>query len=88
VRDGMMSGTEGRALRLEAIRIHLKGEISKQYDIYYRVHSEKIGWMGWAKNGEEAGTSGYAYRLEGIEIMLIDKGGDAPGIRTDHYRVK
>ncbi|MCL2808351.1 MAG: hypothetical protein FWD27_09440 [Coriobacteriia bacterium] len=77
---GPMSGTSGRALRLEAITIELTGDLKKHYDIYYRVHAQKVGWMGWAKNGEQAGTAGHAYRLEGIQILLVPKaGGKAPG---------
>ena len=73
-----MSGTSGRALRLEGIRIRLTGEIAKYYDVYYRVHCQNIGWMGWAKNGQDAGSAGYAYRLEGIQIVLVPKGEKAP----------
>ena len=57
----------------------MRGKTATDYDIYYRVHSQNIGWMGWAKNGESAGTAGYSYRLEGIEIKLVVKGGAAPG---------
>ncbi len=73
------SGTSGKGLRLEAIKINLTGEISEKYDIYYRVHAQNAGWLDWAKNGEEAGTEGYGFRLEGIEIKLVKKGGKAPG---------
>ena len=72
------SGTEGKGLRLEAIRIRLTGDIANKYDVYYRVQAQKFGWMGWAKNDEESGTAGYAYRLEGIQIKLVSKGSDAP----------
>ena len=27
--------------------------------------------MNWAKNGESAGTQGYAYRAEAIQIVLL-----------------
>ena len=37
-----------------------------------------MGWMGWAKNGESAGTAGYSYRLEGIHIMIVPKGTNPP----------
>ena len=57
-KDGQMSGTSGKAKRLEAIRIELTGTISSYYDVYYRVHAQSYGWMGWAKNGETAGTAG------------------------------
>ena len=69
-----MSGTSGEAKRLEAIEIKLDGEMAKHYDVYYRVHAQTFGWLGWAKNGEQSGTAGYAKRLEGIEIKLIEKG--------------
>ena len=74
-----MSGTSGEAKRLEAIQVQLTGDIAEHYDVYYRVHAQKLGWMGWAKNGESAGTTGYAYRLEAIQIQLVPKGSTAPG---------
>nr|WP_320026222.1 hypothetical protein [uncultured Acetobacterium sp.] len=38
-----------------------------------------MGWLDWAKNGESAGTSGLSYRLEGIWIVIVNKGAAAPG---------
>ncbi|MDD4096508.1 MAG: hypothetical protein PHP22_09745 [Oscillospiraceae bacterium] len=38
-----------------------------------------MGWLDWAKNGESAGTAGFSYRLEAIKIVLVPKGGAAPG---------
>ena len=37
------------------IQIRLTGEAAEKYDIYYRVHCQDDGWLGWAKNGEKAG---------------------------------
>ena len=76
--DGAMSGTSGRSLRLEAINIELYGDMAKYYDIYYRVHAQDVGWMGWAKNGASSGTAGYSRRLEGIQIVIVKKGASAP----------
>jgi hypothetical protein len=42
--------------------------------------------MGWASNGAESGTAGYGYRLEGIEIQIVEKGADAPGSTSDSFR--
>ncbi|MBQ7991669.1 MAG: hypothetical protein IJ252_01440, partial [Solobacterium sp.] len=42
------------------------------------------GWLGWAKNGESAG-SGEGLRLEAIEIRLVEKGGPAPGTTENPY---
>ena len=47
--------------------------------MYYRVHCQKFGWMGWAKNGARSGSAGYSRRLEGIQIVLVKKGNPAPG---------
>ncbi len=74
-----MAGTEGQYKRLEAIRIQLTGADADKYDIYYRVHAQTYGWLDWAKNGETAGTTGYGKRLEAIEIVVVEKGEDAPG---------
>lgn len=76
--DGDMAGTFGEAKRLEAICITLTGEMAEHYDIYYRVHAQSYGWLGWASNGAPSGTAGYAKRLEGIQIVIVPKGGGAP----------
>ena len=47
--------------------------MEERYDIYYRVHAQNFGWMGWAKNGEAAGTEGYGYRVEAIQIKIVKK---------------
>lgn len=85
VANGQASGTSGQAKRLEAIQMRLTGNAMNQYDLYYRVHAQNFGWLGWAKNGESAGTAGYSYRLEGIQIVLVPKGGNAPGSTSKHY---
>ena len=79
-RDGQMSGTSGKAKRLEAICIALTGEMAEHYDVYYRVHAQSYGWLGWSKNGAPAGTAGLAKRLEGIQIVLVPKNGAAPSV--------
>ncbi len=73
-KNGEESGTTGQGKRIEAIQINLTGDISNYYDVFYRVHAERIGWLGWAKNGEYAGTYGYSYKLEAAEILLLNKG--------------
>ena len=59
---------------IEAVKISLTGELADKFDIYYRVHASNIGWMGWTSNGEVAGTKGYYYPIEAIEIKLVNKG--------------
>ena len=62
--------------RMEAIKLHLTGELAEKYDIYYRVHTQTFGWLDWAKNGEIAGTVNYGYRMEAIKIALVRKDGE------------
>ena len=46
--------------------------------MYNRAHAQMFGWMGWAKNGQQSGTAGCAYRLEAIQIVIVPKGASAP----------
>ena len=81
-----MSGTTGESKRLEAICIELTDEMARDYDIYYRVHAQTYGWLGWAMNGEPAGSEGLSKRLEAIEIVLVEKGGNPPGTVGDAFK--
>ncbi|MGO5363003.1 NlpC/P60 family protein, partial [Collinsella bouchesdurhonensis] len=38
-----------------------------------------IGWMGWAKDGEDAGTTGMSCPVEAVQVKLVRKGEAAPG---------
>ena len=74
-----VSGTTGQSRAIEALKIKLSDELSASYDIWYRVHSANFGWLGWAKNGEPAGSQGYARRAEALQIKVLPKGSaDAP----------
>lgn len=81
-------GTTGRALSLEAIQLKLEGEISNAYDVYYRVHVQNFGWLDWAKDGDGAGSEGFAYNIEAIEVKLIKKGDSAPKNLSVPFKVK
>ena len=39
-------------------------------DIEYQGHVQNIGWMDWAKNGSQIGTTGRALRLEAFQMKL------------------
>lgn len=69
----LTSGTTGQSRAIEAIKIKLSGRIAEQYDIFYRVHVENLGWLSWVKNGQVAGTTGRALRTEAIQIKLEPK---------------
>ncbi|OUZ16087.1 hypothetical protein A5868_001005 [Enterococcus sp. 12F9_DIV0723] len=86
--NNAVSGTIGQAKRLEAIQIQLNGEIAKYFDVYYRVHAQEFGWLGWAKNGLNSGTEAYGYRIEAIQIKLVAKWGTPPSPTSNTYRKK
>ena len=69
VKNGEMSGTEGKAKRLEGINIFISN-LPYPGGIDYRTHVQTYGWQGWKSDGEMAGTSGEAKRLEAIQIRL------------------
>lgn len=53
--------------------------------MYYRIHAQNFGWLGWAKNGEIAGTTDWDYRAEAIETLLVKHGDKAPPPSKDAY---
>ena len=66
--DGDMSGTSGKSLRLEGIRIETLNNAN--LGIEYTTHVENIGWQDFVANGNMSGTSGRGLRLEAIRIRL------------------
>lgn len=83
--NGELSGTSGRSLRLEGIKIYLpQPMIEKGYYVEYKTHVQNIGWQDWSKNGALSGTSGQSLRLEGISIRL---GGGLENTYDIYYRV-
>lgn len=78
VADGQMSGSEGKSLRLEGIKIQAD---DPDLELVYQTHIQNIGWeadtnRGWKKDGQMSGTEGLSYRLEAIEIQLEGKNKD------------
>ncbi len=85
VSNGAMSGTSGKAKRLEGIEVKLTGNTGLDLGIEYKTHIQKYGWESeWKQNGKMSGTSGEAKRLEAIMIRLT--GTDAAKYDV-YYRV-
>ncbi|GIN58790.1 hypothetical protein J8TS2_31090 [Lederbergia ruris] len=79
VSDGAISGTTGKAKRLEAIKIDLK-DAPYSGGITYSTHVQSKGWLKNVSNGAASGTSGESKRLEAIKINLT-------GEMAKHYDV-
>ena len=82
VTNGVMSGTTGKAKRLEGIEISVSG--NKNLGIQYATHCQTYGWLPWSANGEMSGTTGEAKRLEAIKIQLTGADKDKYDV---YYRV-
>ena len=82
VTNGKMSGTSGKAKRLEGIEISVSGNAN--LGIQYSTHCQTYGWLPWSANGEMNGTTGEAKRLEAIKIRLTGKDKDKYDV---YYRV-
>lgn len=67
---------------MEAIEISLTGDISSQYDIYYRSYVTGYGWLGWACNGATSGTTDYAKPIEAVQAVLVKKEEPLPAARV------
>ena len=82
VYNGAVSGTSGKFLRLEAIKINVSGD--EKLGIEYSTHIQNIGWQEWKQDGDLSGTSGRAFRLEAIRIRLTGENADKYDV---YYRV-
>ena len=69
VSDGQDAGTEGQALRAEALKIILVNA-PVGASIKYQAHVQNVGWQNWVSNGEKVGTEGPGLRLEALKITL------------------
>ena len=72
-KNGAMSGTSGKAKRLEGINIVVNPASSSDkvdLGIQYTTHCQSYGWLPWSADGDMNGTEGEAKRLEAIMIKL------------------
>lgn len=78
-KDGKMSGTQERSLRMEALKVSLK---TNQYSggVTYKTHVEKNGWMNEVSNGAVSGNTGQAKRVEAVQLNLT-------GEMAQHYDI-
>lgn len=83
VKDGALSGTSGKAKRLEAIKVQLKNS-PYPGKIVYKTHVQDYGWLSTVENGAMSGTSGKSKRLEAITIDLT---GEMANHFDIYYRV-
>jgi uncharacterized protein YjdB len=81
-KDGIISGTTGKGLRVEAFRA-VKTGTSLSGSVQYRAHVENVGWQDWTGDGAIAGTTGRSLRVEAISMRLTGQMADTYDI---YYR--
>lgn len=92
--NGEVAGTTGKEKRIEAIQMHLTGQIAENYDVYYSVHMARIGWSAYVKGNSDssvgddiAGSKELSKRIEAIKIQLVKKGDQPPNTSGTKYIV-
>ena len=75
--NGQTVGSAG--LRLETISVNLTGDLASKYDIYYQAYVQNYGWLGWTRDGGNAGSENHGLQIQDLRIMLSLKGGSFSG---------
>lgn len=82
--DKQVSGSE-RNNAIEAIQLDLTDGLWQTHDIYYRVYVKDNGWLGWARNGQLAGSLGYGKPIYAVQIQIFKKGQKPSGTIGNSY---
>lgn len=91
LKDGVWSGyaSNGDPVgegTIQAVKVELTGPMAKCYSVYYRVHSQTLGWQGWACDGGSAGTANIGKSVQAIELVIKSKAQSAPGSTYNAFR--
>ncbi len=66
---------------VSVLQVRLSDELSERYDVWYRMRTQAEGWLGWAKNGENAGSE--VSPVVDVQVTLQDKDDPAPDATDD-----
>lgn len=76
ISSGKLAGYQKSSRSLSRMQMRLTGQLAKAYDIYYRVKIKRYGWLGWAKNGKTAGSTGLGLPITAYQVKLVKKGAE------------
>ena len=57
----------------QTLSVSLSGAAKKKYNVYYRTYTPGYGWLGWAKNGDAAGTKVKGKCISAVQVKLLAK---------------
>lgn len=66
--------------------ITTKINIDRNLHVQYKSHVQNVGWQGYVMDGEMSGTSGKSYRIEAMNISLINAPSNAKIIYRTHVQ--
>ena len=66
--------------------ITTKINIDRNIHVQYKSHVQNIGWQGYVMDGEMSGTSGKSYRIEAMNISLINAPSNAKIVYRTHVQ--
>ncbi|GEB07912.1 glycerophosphodiester phosphodiesterase family protein [Lactococcus lactis] len=70
-RSGGIAGTQGKALRIEALKINIGNNGEDQSNaVQYASQVQNIGWQAPVSNGQISGTVGQSLRDETLQVSL------------------
>lgn len=74
---GLKAGQDGKAAAAPSgatvVKVFLSGAAAKKYDVYYRTYTQGYGWLGWARNGDYAGTTVQGKVISAVQVKLALK---------------
>ena len=89
--NGQLAGKLGKKYGVEAVRAVLVGDLSKYYNVTYRVKAKKGGWSAWKQNGGVAGKGASNNPLTSVKVKLVKKSKETAsgnGLVNVRYRVR
>jgi uncharacterized protein YjdB len=74
-RDFWQAGTTGQGRRLEALRAYVRtdGPEPARIGVAYNANPRGMGYVGWQRNGDFAGTTGKVLPLDTFKVLLFNK---------------
>ena len=53
--------------------MEMTGPSAERYDLWYSVRVAGCDWMGWVKDGSQAGSTGCGRPIEAMRAYIADK---------------
>ncbi len=84
--NGKTAGRKG--LPVQAVRVWLTGDVSKHYDVLYRLYIRGHGWQLWSKNKAVNGVRTADAYATAMQVLLSPKTEEAAGKKTSTIGVR